>query len=63
MQVTFYLAGEITQVIDSIPWVRCASGNVLGKVQQFPAQTWATNGPIVYWAQFKLFVEAFKLYL
>ena len=24
----FYLAGEITQVIDSIPWVRCASGNV-----------------------------------
>ena len=21
-------AGEITQVIDSIPWVRCASGNV-----------------------------------
>ena len=23
-----YLAGEITQVIDSIPWVRCASGNV-----------------------------------
>ena len=26
--VEFYLAGEITQVIDSIPWVRCASGNV-----------------------------------
>ena len=25
----FYLAGEITQVIDSITWVRCASGNVL----------------------------------
>ena len=24
----FYLAGEMTQVIDSIPWVRCASGNV-----------------------------------
>ena len=24
----FYLAGEITQVIDSIPWVRCASSNV-----------------------------------
>ena len=23
-----YLAGEITQVIDFIPWVRCASGNV-----------------------------------
>ena len=28
MQVEFYSAGEITQVIDSIPWVRCASGNV-----------------------------------
>ena len=28
VQVAFYLAGEITQVIDSIPWVRCASGNV-----------------------------------
>ena len=27
-QVDHYLAGEITQVIDSIPWVRCASGNV-----------------------------------
>ena len=26
--MAFYLAGEITQVIDSIPWVRCASGNV-----------------------------------
>ena len=32
MQVEFYLAGEITQVIDSIPWVRCASGNVLIKL-------------------------------
>ena len=31
VQVAFYLAGEITQVIDSIPWVRCASGNVYGK--------------------------------
>ena len=29
MQVAFYFAGEITQVIDAIPWVRCASGNVL----------------------------------
>ena len=28
MQVAFYLAGEITQVLDAIPWVRCASGNV-----------------------------------
>ena len=24
----WFLAGEITQVIKSIPWVRCASGNV-----------------------------------
>ena len=29
MQVAFYFAGEITQVLDAIPWVRCASGNVL----------------------------------
>ena len=28
MQVSFYRAGEITQVKESIPWVRCASGNV-----------------------------------
>ena len=28
MQVAFFLAGEISQVIESIPWVRCASGNV-----------------------------------
>ena len=28
MQVTFSFAGEITQVLGAIPWVRCASGNV-----------------------------------
>ena len=28
IQVAFFLAGEITQVKESIPWVRCASGNV-----------------------------------
>ena len=28
IQMEFYLAVEITQVIDSLPWVRCASGNV-----------------------------------
>ena len=28
MQMAFYLAGEITQVKESIPGVRCASGNV-----------------------------------
>ena len=28
-QVAFFvLAGEITQVKEAIPWVRCASGNV-----------------------------------
>ena len=27
--MAFYLVGEITQVLESIPWVRCASGNVL----------------------------------
>ena len=26
--VAIFLDAEITQVIDSIPWVRCASGNV-----------------------------------
>ena len=29
MQVEPPLAGEITQVLDAIPWVRCASSNVL----------------------------------
>ena len=28
MQVSLYLAGEINQVKESIPWVRCTSGNV-----------------------------------
>ena len=28
MHLAFYFAGEITQVLDAIPWVRCASGNV-----------------------------------
>ena len=31
MQVTFSFAGEITQVLAAIPWVRCASGNVYFK--------------------------------
>ena len=35
MQVAFYLAGEITQVKESIPWVRCASGNVFPKIHRF----------------------------
>ena len=28
IQVAIFLAGEITQVKESIPWVHCASGNV-----------------------------------
>ena len=28
MQVAFYIAGVVSQVLDVIPWVRCASGNV-----------------------------------
>ena len=35
MQMVFYLAGEITQVKESIPGVRCASGNVLLKLTDF----------------------------
>ena len=27
-EFALFLAGEITQVLESIPWVRCASGNV-----------------------------------
>ena len=35
MQVALYLAGEITQVKESIPWVRCASGNVFFLIQKY----------------------------
>ena len=35
MQVEPPLAGEITQVLDALPWVRCASGNVYRKGQGF----------------------------
>ena len=36
MQVAFFLlAGDITQVKEAIPWVRCASGNVLTLPQQW----------------------------
>ena len=33
MQVEPPLAGEITQALDAIPWVRCASGNVFNLIQ------------------------------
>ena len=35
MQVAFYFAGEITEVLDANPWVRCASGNVFDKLINF----------------------------
>ena len=35
MQVVFFLAGEITQVKESIPWVCSASGNVFVSVPFF----------------------------
>ena len=28
MEVAFFVAGEMTQVKEAIPWVRCASGNI-----------------------------------
>ena len=34
-QIWPYLAGEITQVKESIPWVRCASGNVSSQCWKF----------------------------
>ena len=40
MQVAFYLAGEITQVKESIPWVRCASGNVFSSIHLFKSSMW-----------------------
>ena len=41
MQVAFFLlAGEITQVKEAIPWVRCASGNVcIWAAREFRLQT------------------------
>ena len=39
MQVVFYLAGEITQVKESISWVRCASGNVYVLYQVISVRT------------------------
>ena len=33
--LSFFLAGEITQVLESISWVRCASGNVSSSQSSF----------------------------
>ena len=43
MQVEFYLAGEITQVTDAIPWVRCASGNVFSRIPVQWTMQWSTG--------------------
>ena len=44
MQVAFYLAGEITQVKESIPWVRCASGNIYPIMQKIWCNIgWSTS--------------------
>ena len=41
MQVAFYFAGEITQVLDAIPWVRCASGNVFWQRPLYKHKIWS----------------------
>ena len=47
MQVIFYLAGEITQVIDSIHWVLCASGNVFIRHWLLLLSWYTGGGPLV----------------
>ena len=44
MQVAFNFAGEITQVLCAIPWVRCASGNVFLKHDGNYHERWALLG-------------------
>ena len=61
MQVALYLAGEITQVRDAIPWVRCPSGNVLCEV--FPIETkedWKL--PLSVWGLWKSLNPHWSLY-
>ena len=53
MKVAFYFAGEKTQVLDAIPWVRCASGNVLIQIQIYRASQKKVgfricNSPVVW---------------
>ena len=44
MQVAFFLlAGEITQVKEAIPWVRCASGNVFNLSPKM----------VIFWCHFR----------
>ena len=44
LQVEPPLAGEITQVLDAIPWVRCASGNVFVLAPPTPLLAKNLNG-------------------
>ena len=51
LSVMISLAAEITQVIDSIPWVRCASGNVSSV--KWPVGNWCPiNDPSPYHTMF-----------
>ena len=52
MQVAFFSAGEITQVKDAIPWVRCASGNVY-IVQYKEIEGKTSAGTELFWQQLK----------
>ena len=58
-QVEFYLAGEITQVIDSIPWVRCASGNVYGRCSLTLCSTFLEDLYVVIHALFLQIITHF----
>ena len=44
MQVALYLAGEKNQVKESIPWVRCFSGNVFIKAEHGGEQSQLDGG-------------------
>ena len=65
MQVAFYLAGEITQVLDLIPWVRCDSGNVLKHllVPQKPLNTHQYNkGLLCAGREVSYFLQCLELF-
>ena len=65
MQVAFYLAGEITQVKESIPWVRCASGNVFNEDCVPSGHMWGPIDMVCHRKQeyFPLVTSSEKLYL
>ena len=55
------LALEITQVVDSKPWVRCASGNVLLTCHTF-VQHFPNIFPIFFHLLFLIFLNFFLFY-